>query len=42
MATGSIPRSAWAIAEGLKAERVCLPDRDARVLLRGADKPYGF
>lgn len=36
------PEIGVAIAEGLKAERVCLPDRDARVLLRWADKPYGF
>jgi hypothetical protein len=31
-----------AIATGLREQRVRLPDRDARVLLRWADKPYGF
>lgn len=31
-----------AIAEGLKAQRVRLPDPDARVLLRWADRSYGF
>src|SRR5258708_2345895 len=31
-----------AIAAGLRGQRVRLPDRDARVLLRWADKPYGF
>ncbi len=30
------------IAEGLKAQRVRLPDPDARVLLRWADRSYGF
>lgn len=30
------------IAAGLRDQRVRLPDRDARVLLRWADKPYGF
>ena len=36
------PDVGLAIAEGLKAQRVRLPDPDARVLLRWADKPYGF
>ncbi len=31
-----------AIAAGLREQRVRLPDHDARVLLRWADKPYGF
>lgn len=31
-----------AIAEGLRAERVRLPDRDAAVLLRWAEWRYGF
>ena len=31
-----------AIAEGVKAQRVRLPDPDARVLLRWADRSYGF
>jgi hypothetical protein len=31
-----------ALAAGLREGRICLPDRDARVLLRWADKPYGF
>ena len=31
-----------AIAKGLKAQRVRLPDRDAAVLLRWADRTYGF
>ncbi|SDF01802.1 hypothetical protein SAMN05216337_104267 [Bradyrhizobium brasilense] len=31
-----------AIAQGLKAQRVRLPDPDARVLLRWADRTYGF
>ncbi len=31
-----------AVAAGLREQRVRLPDRDARVLLRWADKPYGF
>lgn len=31
-----------AIADGLKAQRVRLPDADARVLLRWADRSYGF
>ncbi|MDF2117587.1 hypothetical protein PY365_18565 [Roseiarcaceae bacterium H3SJ34-1] len=30
------------IAQGLKAQRVRLPDRDASVLLRWADRTYGF
>ena len=30
------------IAEGVKAQRVRLPDPDARVLLRRADRTYGF
>lgn len=30
------------IAQGLKAQRVRLPDRDAAVLLRWADRTYGF
>lgn len=30
------------IAQGLKAQRVRLPDPDARVLLRWADRAYGF
>lgn len=30
------------IAQGLKAQRVRLPDRDARVLLRWTDRTYGF
>lgn len=30
------------IADGLKAQRVRLPDRDARILLRWAERPYGF
>lgn len=36
------PDVGLAIARGLKAQRVRLPDPDARVLLRWADKPYGF
>ncbi len=31
-----------AIAEGLMAQRVRLPDADARVLLRWAQQSYGF
>lgn len=31
-----------AIAAGLRADRIRLPDDDARVLLRWADQPYGF
>lgn len=30
------------IAEGLKAKRVRLPDRDAAVLLRWSERTYGF
>ncbi|WP_035678963.1 hypothetical protein [Bradyrhizobium liaoningense] len=36
------PDIGLAIAQGLKAQRVRLPDPDARVLLRWADQPYGF
>ncbi|MVT71451.1 hypothetical protein GPL21_41480 [Bradyrhizobium pachyrhizi] len=36
------PDVGHAIAEGLKAQRVRLPDPDARVLLRWADRTYGF
>ena len=36
------PDVGLAIADGLKAQRVRLPDRDARVLLRWADRAYGF
>lgn len=36
------PDVGHAIAEGLKAQRVRLPDPDARVLLRWADRSYGF
>ncbi|MDF2119288.1 hypothetical protein PY365_27365 [Roseiarcaceae bacterium H3SJ34-1] len=36
------PDVGLAIAQGLKAQRVRLPDRDARVLLRWADRTYGF
>lgn len=36
------PDVGLAIAEGLKAQRVCLPAPDARVLLRWADRSYGF
>src|SRR5258708_1422186 len=31
-----------AIAAGLRAQRVRLPDRDPRLLLRSSDNPYGF
>jgi len=31
-----------AIADGLKAQRVRLPDPDAAVLLRWAERSYGF
>ena len=31
-----------AIAAGQREQRARLPDRDARVLLRWVDKPYGF
>jgi hypothetical protein len=30
------------VAAGLREQRVRMPDPDARVLLRWADKPYGF
>ena len=33
---------AQTVAAGLRERRVRLPDDDARVLLRWADKPYGF
>ena len=36
------PDIGLAIAQGLKAQRVRLPDPDARVLLRWADRSYGF
>lgn len=36
------PEIGQAVAAGLREQRVRLPDRDARVLLRWADKPYGF
>lgn len=36
------PDVGHAIAAGLKAQRVRLPDRDAAVLLRWADRTYGF
>ncbi|WP_108523160.1 hypothetical protein [Bradyrhizobium algeriense] len=36
------PDVGLAIAQGLKAQRVRLPDGDARVLLRWADRTYGF
>ncbi|KIU54014.1 hypothetical protein [Bradyrhizobium elkanii] len=36
------PDVGLAIAGGLKAQRVRLPDPDARVLLRWADRSYGF
>ena len=36
------PEVGHAIAAGLRAQRVRLPDRDAQVLLRWADTPYGF
>jgi hypothetical protein len=36
------PDVGLAIAEGLRAQRVRLPDPDARVLLRWADRSYGF
>ena len=36
------PDVGLAIAEGLKAQRVRLPDPDAAVLLRWAERPYGF
>jgi hypothetical protein len=36
------PDVGLAIAQGLKAQRVRLPDHDARVLLRWADRTYAF
>jgi hypothetical protein len=36
------PEVGFAIAEGLKAQRVRLPDADAAVLLRWAERTYGF
>lgn len=36
------PDVGLAIAQGLKAQRVRLPDPDARVLLRWAERTYGF
>jgi hypothetical protein len=36
------PDVGLAIAQGLNAQRVRLSDPDARVLLRWADRPYGF
>jgi len=36
------PDVGLAIAAGLRAQRVRLPDRDAAVPLRWADQPYGF
>ncbi len=36
------PEVGQAIARGLRDQRVTLPDRDARVLLRWAERPYGF
>ena len=36
------PEIGQALAAGLREGRIHLPDRDARVLLRWADKPYGF
>lgn len=36
------PDVGLAIAEGLRTQRVRLPDSDARVLLRWADRTYGF
>jgi len=36
------PDVGLAIAQGLKAQRVRLPDPDSRVLLRWADRAYGF
>jgi hypothetical protein len=36
------PDVGLAIAKGLKAQRVLLPDRDAAVLLRRADRTYSF
>jgi hypothetical protein len=36
------PEVGEAIAQGLREHRVVLPDRDARVLLRWAERSYGF
>lgn len=36
------PEVGQAIAKGLRYQRVTLPDRDARVLLRWAERSYGF
>jgi hypothetical protein len=36
------PDVGLAIADGLKAQRVRLPDADAAVLLRWAERTYGF
>jgi len=36
------PEVGQAIVKGLRDERVILPDRDAPVLLRWAERPYGF
>ena len=36
------PEVGQAIAKGLRSQRVVLPDRDARVLLRWAERSYGF
>ena len=36
------PDVGQAIAAGLRAQRIRVPDRDAAVLLRWADKSYGF
>ncbi|MCP1845790.1 hypothetical protein ACVIHI_008745 [Bradyrhizobium sp. USDA 4524] len=36
------PEVGQAIAKGLRDQRVVLPDRDARVLLRWAERSYGF
>ncbi|WGR90680.1 hypothetical protein MTX26_35045 (plasmid) [Bradyrhizobium sp. ISRA443] len=36
------PEVGQAIAKGLRDQRIILPDRDARVLLRWADRSYGF
>ncbi|MFG1428814.1 hypothetical protein [Roseixanthobacter glucoisosaccharinicivorans] len=36
------PEVGHAIAHGLRDQRVTLPERDARVLLRWAERPYGF
>ena len=36
------PDVGLAIADGLKAQRVRLPDPDAAVLLRWSERTYGF